>query len=51
MTHKTEAEFQAENDMRSLIEAEKIKRVPKRLKAAKDMAKKQSDEMARVSKA
>lgn len=31
---KQEQEWQAENDLRTLIDAEKIKRDPKRLKAA-----------------
>lgn len=51
MRHTTDAEFEAQNDMRSLIEAEKIKRSPKRLAAAKAMAKKESDALAKIGKA
>ena len=42
--------FHAESDMRTLVDAEKIKRDPQRLNAAKKMAKEQREALAKVSK-
>jgi hypothetical protein len=36
---KPDEEWAAENDLRTLLEAEKIEKDPKRFKAAKEMAK------------
>lgn len=44
-----EAKWQAEQDMRTLMEAEQIKRDPKRLKAAKEAAKKKLEEAKAVA--
>ena len=38
-------EWQAEDDMRTLVRAEEIRKAPKRLKAAQAMAKKRADEL------
>ncbi|MDH0900726.1 hypothetical protein N5C12_15380 [Comamonas aquatica] len=38
-------EWQAEDDMRTLVRAEEIRKDPKRLKAAQAMAKKRADEL------
>ena len=47
---KTDAQFEAENDLRTLIEAGKIRKSPKRMKAAKAEATKQKKALAAVSK-
>ena len=44
-----DAEWRAECDMRSLMEAEKIKADPKRMKAARELAKKKMMEVASVA--
>lgn len=44
-----ESEWRADQDMRTLMEAEQIKRDPKRLKAAKEAAKKRLDEAKAVA--
>ena len=49
MSTKSEAEWQAEEDMRTLMRAEEIRKDPKRLKAAKDAAKKKLEEMKAVT--
>ena len=46
--HPTEADFQAESDMRSLIEAEKIKKDKGRMSAALKKGKEQRDALANV---
>lgn len=38
-------EWQAEEDMRTLVRAEEVRKDPKRLKAAQAMAKKRADEL------
>lgn len=38
-------EWQAEEDMRTLVHAEEVRKDPKRLKAAQAMAKKRADEL------
>lgn len=38
-------EWQAEDDMRTLVRAEEVRKDPKRLKAAQAMAKKRADEL------
>lgn len=43
-----EAEWRAESDMRTLMEAEQIRKDPKRLKAAQDCAKKKLEAVASV---
>jgi len=45
---KTESEYEAESDMRTLIEAEKIKKDKKRLSRAMKKAKEQRDAMQSV---
>lgn len=47
--NKTEAEWRAEEDMRTLMEAEKIRKDSKRLKAAQAAAKKKLAEMHKVA--
>lgn len=42
-------DWQAESDLRCLMDAEKIEKDPKRCKAAKDLAKKKLLEMAAVA--
>lgn len=44
----SEEDFQAENDMRILIDAEKIKKDKKRLSRAKTKAKEQRDALSSV---
>jgi len=44
-----EAEWKAECDLRSLMEAEKIEKDPKRMKAAQAMAKKKMLEVAAIA--
>lgn len=44
-----DAEWRAECDMRSLMEAEKIKADPKRFKAARELAKKKMMEVASIA--
>lgn len=44
-----DAEWQAEDDMRTLARAEEIRRDPKRLAKAKDMAKKKLAELKTVA--
>lgn len=44
-----DAEWQAECDLRTLIECEKIEKDPKRLKAAQELAKKRMMEVAAVA--
>lgn len=44
-----EAEWRAESDLRTLMEAEKIEKDPKRLKAAQALAKKQLLALAGVA--
>jgi hypothetical protein len=46
----TKAQFEAENDLRTLIEAGKIRKSPKRMKAAKAEAKKQKEALKAVEK-
>lgn len=50
MPHKTEAEFQAEDDLRTIINSKKIMKDSKRKKAAMAMAKKQKAELESVAK-
>lgn len=44
-----DAEWQAERDLRTLVECEKIEKDPKRLKAARELAKKRMMEVAAVA--
>lgn len=44
-----EAEWRAESDLRTLIEAEKIEKDPKRMKAVRDLAKKKMMEVASIA--
>lgn len=46
---KSEADWCAEDDMRTLMEAEKIKADPKRLKAARAMAKTKVAAMTKIA--
>lgn len=46
---KVEAEWRAEDDLRTLTEAEKIRKDSKRLKAAQAMAKKKLAEIQTVT--
>lgn len=46
---KQEEKWQAESDMRTLVEAEEIKRDPKRLAAAKKQAQEKMLEVAAVA--
>lgn len=46
---KREEQWQAESDMRTLVEAEQIKRDPKRLKRAQECARKKLTEVASVA--
>lgn len=48
MKDKTENEWRAEDDLRTLMEADKIRKDPERLKNAKAMAKKKLDAMQSV---
>lgn len=52
MPHETEAvrdkRFQAEQDVRTLVDAEKIKKDPQRLKAARASAKEQRAALDKV---
>lgn len=45
-----DAKYQAEDDARTLMRAEEIKRDASRIKAAKAQAKKQMEELSRVVK-
>lgn len=45
---KTEAEYQAMEDLRVLTEAERIERDPKRFKAAKALAKKKLEDLQKI---
>jgi hypothetical protein len=45
----SQAEWRAEDDLRTLTEAEKIRKDPKRLKAAQGMAKKKLAEIEKVA--
>ena len=47
---KQEAEWKAENDLRTLIDAEKIKKEPSRLRAAMAKAKEQRAALETVTK-
>ena len=49
--HKTDDEYEAESDLRHLIEAEKIKGDGKRMKRATAIAKKQMAALKKVEKA
>ena len=49
--HKTEDDFEAEHDLRSLVEAEKIKGDAKRLKRAMAKARDQMTALKKVEKA
>ena len=49
--HKTEDDFEAESDLRHLIEAEKIKGDKKRLKRATAKAREQMTALKKVEKA
>ena len=42
-------EWEVENDLRTMIECEKIEKDPKRLKAVKELAKKKMLEVAKVA--
>ena len=44
-----EDDCRAESDLRTMIECEQIEKDPKRLKAAKDLAKKRLMEMAAIA--
>lgn len=44
-----EDDWRAESDLRTMIECEQIEKDPKRLKAAKDLAKKRLMEMAAIA--
>ena len=44
-----EAEWRAESDLRTLIEAEKIEKDPKRMKAVRALAKKKMMEAASIA--
>lgn len=44
-----EARWQCENDMRTLMEAEKIKKDPKRMKAVQQMAKEKMMAVAAIA--
>lgn len=46
---QADRDWQIESDMRTLMEAEKIKADPKRLKAAQDLAKEKMMEVAKVA--
>ena len=48
MAHPSDAEFRAESDMRSLIEAEKIKKDKGRMSAALKKGKEQRDALTNV---
>ena len=48
--HKTEQDFEAESDLRSLIESEKIKKDKSRLKRAMAKAKEQMAALKNVEK-
>lgn len=45
---KPDAKYEAENDLRTLIEAEKVKRDKKRYSAAMKMAKEQKAALAEI---
>lgn len=45
MSDKSEAEWRAESDMRTLAEAEEIRKDPKRLKAAQAKAREKIEEL------
>ena len=47
-SHPTEADFRAESDMRSLIEAEKVKKDKGRMSAAMKKGREQRDALASV---
>lgn len=49
MSPFSDARWQAEDDLRTLTRAEEIKRDPKRLKAAKALAKEKLAEMASIA--
>lgn len=46
---KEQDDWQAEDDLRCLMNCEKIEKDPKRLKAAKDLAKKKLMEVAAIA--
>lgn len=46
---KEQEDWQAESDLRCLMDCEKIEKDPKRLKAAKELAKKKMMEVAAVA--
>ena len=48
MAHNSEADFRAESDMRSLIEAEKIKKDKGRMSAAMKKGREQRDALTSV---
>lgn len=48
--HPDEAKWRAEDDMRTLARAEEVKRDPKRLAAAKKMAREKLAELQTVAK-
>jgi len=48
MPSKTDAQFQAENDLRTLVDANKIRKDSKRMKALKTEAKKQKSALASI---
>ena len=50
MAHQTEQQFQAEQDVRTMVDAEKIKKDKKRLGRAMKEAKKQAAALAKVQK-
>lgn len=45
---KSDKQFEAENDLRSLVEAGRIKKSPNRMQAAKAEAKKQRDALKAI---
>lgn len=46
---KEQDDWQAESDLRCMMDCEKIEKDPKRLKAAKDLAKKKLMEVAAIA--
>lgn len=42
-------DWRIENDLRTLLEAEKIQKDPKRLKAARELAKKKPEDMMSIA--
>ena len=49
MPHKSDAQFDIESDLRTLVEANRIRKSPKRMKAVKAEAKKQKAVLATVA--